>query len=195
MVVPRPTREFATIGRVLTSAQAGAFVSASKYKKWNDPRLFSKCPKCVSLCASCKSTSCCIIKWSKVLMVRWSLETGCFRQPDSASVSQDLEPFEGVQSHVLYADSPVLFLAHANLRHHSILRLLISHISYFHIICHIEYTFLCFRCLTMQILSTSTSRFRYLRWCCSWQCLCVALIGLGQCTKDGTRMEEPKLKR
>ena len=33
VVVPRPTREFATIGRVLTSAQAGVFVTASKYKK------------------------------------------------------------------------------------------------------------------------------------------------------------------
>lgn len=52
------------------------------------------------------------------VMVQWYLETECFRQPDPASVSQDLEPFEGVQSHVLYADSPVLFLAHANLRHH-----------------------------------------------------------------------------
>ena len=31
VVVPRPTREFATIGRVLTSAQAGVFVTASKY--------------------------------------------------------------------------------------------------------------------------------------------------------------------
>lgn len=103
VVVPRPTREFATIGRVLTSAQVHLFQLQSIKRHG----IILDCSPNVSAC----------VLHAKV-MVQWYLETECFRQPDPASVSQDLEPFEGVQSHVLYADSPVLFLAHANRRHH-----------------------------------------------------------------------------